>query len=382
MVRLARRNLAGVSSAQVHTADGISLRHFEDDSFDFVFSFAVFQHIPSRDIVFNYMKEARRILRTGGVARIQFNGLNCGCENSDTWLGVRFTASEIAEFARRHDFQLLALEGAGTQYMWGTFAKRFAGWYHGVPCPSSKGPRISIRKITSASSSASAVPACGPHAAFALWVEGLPADADLNTLQVLVAGREATLTYISPAKAEGLQQVTGILPKGVGTGFQPVDLIFADAFSKSESFIRLIPPGPNAPRIIAVTDGVYVGAGRTISSNIVRVSLEGTARPEDLKASLAGYVIQANRSVCTVPDIPRFEVDFRLPTGIPKGTNRLEYRLGHRYLGAFQIIVSPYRLWWLRRLHPAELYQAAKRYLWAREERLRQTTANTGYIGS
>jgi SAM-dependent methyltransferase len=87
MVRLARQNLAGISRAHVCTADGISLSNFEDDSFDFVYSYAVFQHIPSRDVVFNYLRETRRVLRSGGVARLQFNGLQEGAEQSDTWIG-------------------------------------------------------------------------------------------------------------------------------------------------------------------------------------------------------------------------------------------------------------------------------------------------------
>jgi SAM-dependent methyltransferase len=383
MVQLARQNLAVISRAHVHTADGISLRYFEDDSFDFVYSYAVFQHIPSRDVVFNYMKETRRVLRTGGVARMQFNGLEEGARQSDTWHGVRFKASEIAEFARVHDLQLLALEGAGTQYMWGTFAKRSAGWFRALCGASSQAPRISIRKITSASSPASVVPARGPHAAFALWVEGLPSDADLNTLHVRVAEREARLTYIGAAQIDGLRQVTGILPDGLDAGFQRLHLTWANTVCKIESFVRLIPPGPNPPRIVSVTDGVYVGAGQTISSNIVRVSLEGTARPEDLEASVAGRVILPIRSVCTAPNIPHFEVDFKLPTGISAGANRLEYRLGRRYLGSFEIMVTPDRFWWWRRLHPVELYQAAKRYWWARRaEHLRRNTEKASYIGS
>ena len=35
---------------------------------------------------------------------------------------------EVAAFARSHDFQLLALEGASTQYMWTTWRKRPSGW--------------------------------------------------------------------------------------------------------------------------------------------------------------------------------------------------------------------------------------------------------------
>jgi len=57
------------------TAPGSDLAMFADEKFDFVYSFAVFQHIPSRDVVFNYLREARRVLKPAGVLRCQLNGL-------------------------------------------------------------------------------------------------------------------------------------------------------------------------------------------------------------------------------------------------------------------------------------------------------------------
>ena len=59
------------------------------------------------------------------VQRIARHGYPAG---SDTWAGARFTSSEILEFTELHDFQLLALEGAGTQYMWTTWRKQPRGW--------------------------------------------------------------------------------------------------------------------------------------------------------------------------------------------------------------------------------------------------------------
>src|SRR5256885_4331942 len=57
MVRIARERLRGVSHAHVHVTNGSSLDLFADDSFDFVYSYAVFQHIPSREVVLDYMRE-------------------------------------------------------------------------------------------------------------------------------------------------------------------------------------------------------------------------------------------------------------------------------------------------------------------------------------
>ena len=361
MVRLAERNLAGVAHAHIHASDGTNLGQFRDEFFDFVYSFAVFQHIPSREVVLNYLRETRRVLKTRGIAKLQFNGLAGGSGKYDTWSGVRFQANEIAEFARRHDLQLMALEGVGTQYMWGTFCKPPAGWRQALQ---SEATHLAIRRVTNASSAEAVVPARGRHAAFALWLERLPSHADLNTLRVQVGGREARLTSIGTPQADGLQQVTMMMPLGLSTGFQPFRLTCAETSIACEGFIHVIPPGPEVPRVASVSDSVCVGAGRAISSNMVRVSLEESRRPGDLRAAVDGRPMRRVSLVCSVPDIPRFEIDFRLPFGVSAGKKNLECWLGRRYLGATGIDVAADRFWWWRLLHPAEVYQALRRFLW------------------
>lgn len=379
MVRLARRNLAGVTQAHFHVLGGTNLAPFPNDSFDFVYSYAVFQHIPSREVVFNYLKETLRVLKTGGIARLQFNGLAEGSGKYDTWSGVRFNAGEIAEFARAHDLQLLALEGAGTQYMWGTFSKCRSGWRRAPQTAGGEIKQIAIRRVTSASSPDAVVPARGRHAAFALWVEELPSHADLNTLRIQVADREARLICIGPPQKDGVQQVTAILPNGLGTGIQPFRLTCLDTPLECEGFLRVIPPGPEVPRLASVTDSLCVGAGRTISSKTVRVSLEEAHRPEDLRAIVNGRPLHRRSIVCSAPDIPRFDIDFRLPAGVSPGTKQLECWLGRRYLGATEILVTEDGFWWRRLRHPAEFYQALRRLVWEQQKRLWRKTEETRY---
>src|SRR5271169_5583169 len=67
MVRGARERLSGIPNAHVHRSGGADLAGFDDESFDLVYSFAVFQHIPSREVIFGYMREACRVLAPGGV---------------------------------------------------------------------------------------------------------------------------------------------------------------------------------------------------------------------------------------------------------------------------------------------------------------------------
>ena len=102
MIALAREKLRDIPNAHPHATDGASLAQFADDTFDFVYSYAVFQHVPSREVVFQYLREIRRVLKTGGLARLHFNGLsrpNDADESYNTWSGARFTAGELLEFA-------------------------------------------------------------------------------------------------------------------------------------------------------------------------------------------------------------------------------------------------------------------------------------------
>ena len=63
MINLARTNLRGIPHVHPHHAPDSNLAAFADDSFDLVYSYAVFQHIPDRKVVFGYLNEAKRVLK-------------------------------------------------------------------------------------------------------------------------------------------------------------------------------------------------------------------------------------------------------------------------------------------------------------------------------
>ena len=108
--------------------------------------------------------------------------------------------------------------------MWSTFSKRSADWRNALSGASDETTGFAVRCVTCASSSEAVVPSRGRRAAFAVWVEGLLSQADLNSLRIQVGSREARLTYIGSAQIDGLQQVTAILPPGLSAGFQPFRL--------------------------------------------------------------------------------------------------------------------------------------------------------------
>ena len=325
MVHLARARLQQMPHAHAHVNSGADLGGCADGSFDFVYSYAVFQHIPSREVVFRYLTEARRVLKPGGLLRCQINGLAPSAAAYDTWNGVRISAREIAEFARASDFQLLALEGAGTQYMWVTFRKKTAA--------GARPATAFIRRITNAFSTEPLAPCRGRFAAISLWIEGLPVECDLLDLEASIGGAPATPYYIGPLENDGLRQLNLSLPSGVETGLQPVRLTWLGEPLCPPATLRVVPPGPSVPRLIAASDAVDLLSGTRIRSGIVKLVLEEVERIAELHAWLDGRLIARIETFCVDPAPQRYEVNLHLPQGISAGRHRLEFGLGRRRFG-------------------------------------------------
>ncbi len=336
MIRIARERLRDIPHAHPHSSDGSSLAQFADSSFDFVYSYAVFQHIPSRDVVLEYCREAHRVMKPGAILRAQFNGLPRTFPVYDTWSGVRFGAQDLIDFTREHDFQLLSLDGVDTQYMWTTWRKREPGW-RGQIRPEG---RARVRRITNALNSEPVAPARGRYASVTLWVVDLPFDAALDDLEVLVGGQAARLTYIGPPDESRLQQVNAILPALESTGLLPVELRWMGRMIAPVEFLRVIPPGPQVPRISAVTDGINLTSGARIETRTVKVAAEEVADAAKFAAEVDGYPVVDLESFCTDPQAARYEVNFKLPDGIGAGAHVLRLRLGRRAFAPVNITVA------------------------------------------
>lgn len=64
-----------LSRATFRVVSGGDLSGIADSSVDFVFSFALFQHVPDKEAIFNYFAETERVLRPGGIFRLHMKGL-------------------------------------------------------------------------------------------------------------------------------------------------------------------------------------------------------------------------------------------------------------------------------------------------------------------
>jgi len=340
MIALAKAKLRDVPNAFPQVCDGARLTAFADDSIDFVYSYAVFQHIPSREVVLEYMREVQRVLKPAGFARLQLNGLPRSLDDQyTTWSGARFSGSEILEFAQMRDLQVLALEGASTQYMWTTWRKHPEGWQAKQDERTFTEFPSRIRRITNANSSEPLAPSRGRFASISIWVENLPLDAGLQHLRVTIGESLGHIIYIGPADNVGLQQITVILPELESTGLLPVELRWLDAPIAPPTTLRVIPPGPSVPRIRSVTDGVNLVAGTRIETRTVKVTLEEIARPFEIEASVNSQPVVNLEYFCVDPRPQVFEVNFTLPEDLVPGAYPLEVRIGRRKLAPVELHV-------------------------------------------
>ena len=324
MIARARERLQDAPNAHVHATDGASLSLFGDEYFDFVYSYAVFQHIPSREVVLQYMREVRRVLKPGGVFRGQFNGLPHSAI-PDTWAGVVFSADDIRAFTRGNHLQLLALEGVQTQYMWTTWRKFVPG--AALPPPFIKG-------ITNAHSYEPVAPKRARHAAISIWMANLPEECDLNNLEVLVEGAPADPFYVGWPIAEGVRQVNAWLPEGIRTGLLPVEVRMHGRRLCQPGTVRIIPAGPLVPRIISVTDGVNLVEKNASSSGLLKIQIEEVSSPESLSATIDGRPAAWLEIKCTDPRAPRHEVNLALPEALDPGRYLLRLSTGRWQLPA------------------------------------------------
>ncbi len=124
MIRLAQEALAGRPNVRLLITDG-DLAGVADASLDLVYSHIVFQHVPSRKAVSRYFAEAARVLKGGGVFRLQVDGRPRRLvQIVNTWNGVRYEAGSLRRELAAHSFDVISLTGERTQYTWATAARR------------------------------------------------------------------------------------------------------------------------------------------------------------------------------------------------------------------------------------------------------------------
>jgi 2-polyprenyl-3-methyl-5-hydroxy-6-metoxy-1,4-benzoquinol methylase len=139
MLEEAKKYLAGYTSADREPGKGFvkalyldkpetPLHALRDETYGFVYSMLVFQHLPSLTLVRDVVKGIFRVLRPGGVVRVQ---THVGHPKTDTdayhpWIGSLFpNSSAFADVFSQAGFNILqATQGEGyKEWLWVTARK-------------------------------------------------------------------------------------------------------------------------------------------------------------------------------------------------------------------------------------------------------------------
>jgi SAM-dependent methyltransferase len=373
MIALARENLSAASNAAARQNTGADLSEFANESIDFCYSYAVFQHIPDKEVVWSYLREACRVLKKGGLLKFQVSGLPAGEQvnaypprngwslrgavphvarasakdsPAGTWRGVSFRPEELAHFADNENLQLLAMDGFGTQYLWFT-ARKPKAVSAAAPAPQTAPARIV--QVTNTMTADAVVPHSGRYASASLWViglDGLDASADLNSLAVDVGGTMTAPSFIGKHVWKGPTQVNFYLPPGVRSGIVPVSLRLSGLLVSNQAPMRVIGPGPWVPKLLGVSDGVNLLSQLNVASRTIKVNIEevDVSSAEELlqlvEANLDGKPVLKIEAFAVDPLPRRYELNLVVPEQFEAGLHQLNIRVGGRHFPAVPIEIS------------------------------------------
>ncbi len=122
MLRQAAERTKGCANVVLHKTEG-RLDMFPDSFFDFVYCSGVFIHFPEKTLVYEYFKESARVLKPGGVFRLNVDGrsyLTWRSNKGGTLRGVVFKPEEIKQNLGKYGFQVRDITGAESLDMWTT----------------------------------------------------------------------------------------------------------------------------------------------------------------------------------------------------------------------------------------------------------------------
>jgi len=128
MIRLSTERLAGLLNVRLHRIDGTDLRLFADRTFDVMWSYSVFYHIP-RVYYYAYLRELSRVMKPGGLLiyqlaqlyswRRRFNALfRIEPDPNDFNIRRFYTQGHLRALAKENGFEVLSIEPGPGHDLW------------------------------------------------------------------------------------------------------------------------------------------------------------------------------------------------------------------------------------------------------------------------
>jgi SAM-dependent methyltransferase len=126
MIRLAREACRRQPNVVIHKNNGMDLSDLAglSGTFDFAFSSCCFQHIPSHQIIENYVQQIGGLLRPKALFKFEVQGyVELKRDDNDTWCGVGLSDADAVALAERSGFEARYRVGAGQESFWLWFFK-------------------------------------------------------------------------------------------------------------------------------------------------------------------------------------------------------------------------------------------------------------------
>lgn len=318
MVREGSSRLAELPHASLHHAPHSDLRAFADGTFDLVYSYAVFQHLPHVDFVWRYIAESARVLRAGGVLTFQVNTLPIVREECNTWSGVVVTAEAVAAECHAHGFRLRTMEGIGTQYTWITAQKTSA--------PSREMSGMAV--IDQVQASDGSVDILTARDTVELTVRFLPAEAcDVTELALRAGDEPLVVTRVGVAGTARERKLEVVVPAGITPASVDLRLYFRGNPISVPRKVTLAAAPSVAARIVRATDGQELSRDNVSSCGWVKLWLRDWFDDEtSFSVTLDSQPLYFHLH-CDDRRIGAWQVNVRLPQGMAAGPMELRVTL-------------------------------------------------------
>lgn len=134
MLRLGRDRLKAFPHVQLHRIEGTTLQQFADNTFQVMWSYSVFYHMP-RTLYYGYLKELSRVMAPGGQLVYQLaqtyslrRWLNAVFkvepDSKDTNVRRFYTKGHLRSLAQENGFEVLAIEPGPGHDLWCHWRKK------------------------------------------------------------------------------------------------------------------------------------------------------------------------------------------------------------------------------------------------------------------
>ena len=327
MIAMAKEYLTDTPGTFPQTCSGSDLAAFPTDHFDYVYSYAVFQHIPSREIVTRYLEEAARVLKPGGVLCCQLRGVadpaSVPTGDHDTWTGCVYPHQDVFPLMRRLGLHLLQITGIDTLHMQVVARKPLDA------APRTIAPGAIVKAITPTDNPYGLISPIGPASAFHCWLEGFPEFASLDAFDVTLNGAPAVPCYISDHLGSGGFQLNVLVPRSTPYGDTRVEFRWDGHPVERDHVIRISAYPEPTPQIVRVTDGLDLLAKGVSVTGGLKVLMCGVADPSAVSFSIGPAVLAVLPPVLYDPYVFGYEFALSLPHSLTAGLQELTVTAAH-----------------------------------------------------